>query len=163
MTPIDYAASALHQNGDMLTMSVADFSDADFLVRPCPGANHASWQFGHLIVAETGMVNSIRPGAMPALPGGFEEKFSKETVSLDDAKFFPVRKELVEQFTKTRGGTVAWIKSLSLADLDKETPERLRRFSPTIGQLLYMFGSHTAMHLGQIQVLRRRLGKPILF
>ena len=99
--------------------TLADFSDADLLVRPCPGANHAAWQIGHLIVAETGMINACKPGAMPELPAGFKEKFSKETAGNNDAAFFPKKAQLLEIFAKTRAGTIAWAKALPASELDK--------------------------------------------
>jgi hypothetical protein len=42
-------------------------------------------------------------------------------------------------------------------------PERLLRFAANVGQLCAMMPSHTMMHLGQFQVIRRKIGKPVLF
>jgi hypothetical protein len=70
---------------------------------------------------------------------------------------------LLELFAKTRNGTIAWAKTLSAADLDRPSPEQMQRFVPTIGHLVVMIPVHVAMHVGQFQVIRRKLGKPILF
>ena len=78
---------------DFLTSSLAgtavcddcgpDLSDADLLTRPVPGANHANWQIGHLIVAETKMMGACG-AAMPELPAGFAERYNKNTATIDD-------------------------------------------------------------------------------
>jgi hypothetical protein len=163
MNQCELAADVLQRNLRFVTDTLADFSDADLLARPCPGANHAAWQLGHLISSETRMVNSITPGAAAELPAGFDTKFTKETAGKDDAAFFPKKAALLDQFTKTRAATVAWAKSLTPADLEKPGPERMISRVPTVGHLLAMIGIHTTMHVGQFQVIRRKLGKPVLF
>ncbi|MDP9172423.1 MAG: DinB family protein [Planctomycetota bacterium] len=163
MNTVELAADVLQRNVMFLTSTVADFSDSDFLVRPCPGANHATWQLGHLICSETRMINGVAPGAGYKLPDGFEQKFKKETASIDDPAFFPRKDEIVDLFTKARGATIAWIRTLSEADLAKNAPEGLQRMAPTVGHMLWLTNSHLLMHVGQFQVIRRKLGKPVLF
>jgi hypothetical protein len=34
---------------------------------------------------------------------------------------------------------------------------------PTVGHVMMPLPVHVGMHLGQIQVLRRKLGKPVIF
>ncbi len=53
MSSIELLADSLQRNLDTVNGTLRDFSDADFYTRPCPGANHAAWQIGHLIAAET--------------------------------------------------------------------------------------------------------------
>jgi hypothetical protein len=163
MTTTDLFADALARNGEMLKMTLADFSDADMLKRPTPAANHAAWQLGHLINAETGMVSAAKPGAMPELPAGFKEKFTKETAKIDDPAAFPKKAELLALFEKARGASVKWARDLTPAEMDQPTPERMQRFAPTVGHVALAMPSHTAMHIGQFQVIRRALGKPLLF
>jgi hypothetical protein len=55
------------------------------------------------------------------------------------------------------------VKSLTEADLGTSTPEQIKRFAPTFGDMPYMAVAHACMHMGQFQVIRRKLGKPILF
>jgi hypothetical protein len=49
------------------------------------------------------------------------------------------------------------------ADLDKPTQGNMAQFAPTLGALLLLQSNHTLMHAGQFTVLRRKLGKPVLF
>jgi len=39
----------------------------------------------------------------------------------------------------------------------------MQRMIPTMGHLVQLLPSHFAMHVGQMQVIRRKLGKPLLF
>jgi hypothetical protein len=156
-------AEVLAGNLGFLQGTLSDFSDADMLVRPVPGANHAAWQLGHLIVAESNMVNAAKTGAGAELAAGFAEKFKKTTAGNDDPSFFPKKGELLAQFDKVRQATIAFAKNVTQAELNKPMPEPISGFAPTVEHLLTLMPVHVAMHVGQFQVLRRKLGKPILF
>lgn len=163
MTQIELAADVLQRNFELLKATLSDFSDADILARPCPNANHPAWQLGHLISVEGRMLANFNPSAPSTLPMDYEKKFTKETAGNNDASFFPKKSEILDQFAKTRGAVVAWVKTLKPADLDNPTPEKYRNFVPTLGHLISFIPDHTAVHIGQFQVLRRKLGKPVLF
>ena len=149
MTQAELYADILARDLELLNKTLADFTDADMLARPTPAANHAAWQIGHLIVAEGQMISAMKPGApAPELPAGFAEKFKKETASIDDPAFFPSKAELLKLLQATRAAA---------------TPERVQSWCPTVGHLAVLLPSHTSMHIGQFQVIRRKLGKPLLF
>lgn len=162
MTIQQHVAAALAGNLEMLKATLADFSDADMLIRPLPNANHAAWQIGHAICSETRLVEGACPGAMPKLPEGFAARFTRETATLNEPSAFATRADLLAVYATQRAGTIAWAKSLTDSDLDAPAPERVRAFIPTIAALLLLIPSHLSMHIGQIQVIRRKLGKPIL-
>jgi hypothetical protein len=163
MTQTELLAELLTGNLDFVKMTLSDFSDADMLVRPCPGANHAAWQLGHLTNSESGSLALLAPDKARPAPAAFKEKFNKETAKIDDPKFFPGKGELIEAFSASRLATVEWAKSLTPADLARPTPDKVRSWAPTVGHLLAMTPVHVAMHVGQFQVIRRKLGKPVLF
>ena len=163
MTPTELLADVYARNLGMLKMTLGDFSDAEMLVRPAPAANHAAWQLGHLIVAETNMTNMVTPGAIPDPPAGFKEKFSKATQKSDNPTDFPTRQELLAQYEQTRAATIRWVKSLTPEDMARPGPERLRQLAPTVGHFALLVSEHVTMHIGQFQVIRRKLGKPVLF
>ena len=163
MTAGELLADALARDVNLLKGTLGDFTDADMLVRPAPAANHAAWQLGHTIVSETNAGNLVRPGAMPELPAGFAARFAKDKAQSNHAGDFPGKNELIAQFEKTRQGTVAWARALTPDDLGAPTPEKLRGWAPTVGALALALSGHLAMHIGQFQVVRRALGKPVLF
>jgi hypothetical protein len=55
------------------------------------------------------------------------------------------------------------LSTLKPEDLDRPGAERFKEIAPTVGHVLSLIGSHLTMHVGQMQVIRRKLGKPILF
>jgi len=160
VTANEYIAASLGFTLGMLKMHLADMTDAELMMRPVPNANHPNWQIGHLIAAEHGMMSSI--GAkMPELPAGFAAAYGKETHTSDDASKFAKKDELLALFDKTRGATIAFAGTLTDAQL--KAPSPMPQFFPTVADFVGLGGPHIAMHIGQIQVLRRKLGKPILF
>lgn len=163
MTMQQHATGTLQFQMEMLKMTLGDFSDGDMLVRPVPAANHVAWQLGHVIASETEMIDMVKPGTMPALPAGFAEKFSKETTKVDDPAAFPKKAELISLFERQRKATIAFVQALSDKELDQPGPEPMRQFVPTVAALVLLTPAHLAMHMGQMQVVRRKLGKPILF
>ncbi|MFO0905282.1 MAG: DinB family protein [Pirellulales bacterium] len=147
--------------GNMVAMAyLGDLTDADLMRRAAPGINTINWQLGHLIAAEHQMVNQACSGAMPPLPPGFLEKYSKETAGSDDASQFCSKDELLQVAAAQRAATLAALDKLPEADLDKPTG---LDYAPTVAALFSLQGSHFLMHAGQWAVVRRQLGRPPLF
>jgi DinB superfamily len=162
MTVGELHADLLLRSGDMLKATLADFTDAELLQRPCPAANHPNWQIGHLIVAETFFLNAIG-GQAHELPAGFADRYGKQTAGIDDPNQFAKKDELISLFDRARKATAEFARTVKPEDLDKPGPERLRSFAPTVGHTILTAALHSNMHLGQLQVARRKLGKSVLF
>lgn len=144
----------------LLTRLLEDLSDADLLVRPVPGANHAAWQLGHLISSEAGMHGNIPGAVSPELPADFVTNHGKDRAGHDGPDGFLTKAQYLDLFTKVRGATLAALEKLPEADLDQPTTGRAASFAPTVGALLALTGGHVLMHVGQVSVIRRKLGKP---
>ncbi len=162
MNATDVIRSTAATSGMVLTKYIEDLSDADLMLRPAPGCNHLAWQLGHLISSECALLNMVCPDAAPALPKGFAERHSKQTVGEDDPAKFCTKDEYLELFSKVQGATSAAVEKLSEADLDKPGPEPMRAMFPTVGQLLVLVATHPMMHAGQFVPVRRTLGKPVM-
>jgi hypothetical protein len=148
----------------MLNWYVSDLSDADLLVRPVPNSNHIAWQLGHLISAETGMCGEAIPGAVKVeLPAGFKEQHGKATAAVDPPKGFLTKAEYLGLFNRVRETTLAALEQMAETDLDKASVGQMAKFAPTLADMLLLQANHTMMHAGQFTVVRRKLGKPILF
>jgi hypothetical protein len=160
----DVIQTALASTKNMTEMYLGDLSDADLLVRPVPKANTIAWQLGHVIAAEVNLVRSQIPDASyPELPAGFAEAHTKETASSDSPKGFKSKAEYLELFTKVRTGTLAALDKLSDADLSRPTQGQMASFAPKLADFFILLANHVLMHTGQFTVLRRKLGKPVLF
>ena len=156
--------AALASTKDILNWYLGDLSDADLLVRPAPGANHIAWQMGHMIYAERGMIAGELPGTpYPELPAGFVEQHGKDTAAQGPPKGFATKAQYLDLFNKVRQTTRDALAKLSDADLDKPTTGQMAKFAPKLGNLFLLQANHTLMHGGQFSVVRRKLGKPVLF
>jgi hypothetical protein len=162
MSKAEFVAGLLGGNLEMLKFHVADFSDADMMVRPVPGANHAAWQLGHLAAAEVSLVKAVG-GTTVELPAGWAERFHNSKANVDDAKALATKQEILDVLAKVRAGSIQWARSLTPEQFDVPAPEKLRMLGATAGGIAAALAGHTTMHIGQIQVIRRKLGKPVLF
>ncbi len=164
MTGKDAIQSALASTKSYLECYVGDYTDADLLVRPVPTANHAAWQIGHIIAGEWYMVSSQLPDAKyPELPAGFAETHDNKNAGADGPAGFLTKAEYLSLFDQVRAATLAAIAGLSDADLDRPTTGGPAAYAPTLGKLLLLAADHTLMHAAQFSVVRRKLGKPIVF
>jgi len=162
MNTVEFLAGNMLGAEGMMKMTLGDFSEQDMLVRPVARANHAVWQLGHLIGSQQFMFSAL--GAqLPELPAGFAERFNAKTAGVDDPAKLASKAELLEVLGKSCAAVAAWARTLTPADLDKPGPEPMRQYAPTVAHVLAMSVSHLMMHMGQIQVIRRKLGKPVLF
>lgn len=152
----------LKRGRSMLARHLADFSDADMFVRPAPTANHVSYQLAHLLRTTVGIVKTFNPGAAITLPAKVEGD-AKAPPTSDDPAAFPGKAELLAAVEALLDAVIAGVETMSDADFDKPSPDHFQGFAPTLGQLALMPALHQTMHIGQIQVIRRVLGKPVLF
>ncbi len=158
----DAIRTSLKSGQNLMNMVLADLSDEDLLVRPVPGANHIAWQLGHLILAEQNMMKGIG-GTPPALPAGFAEQHAKAMATVDPPKGFATKNVYVDLLNKTREATLEAAEKLPDSDLDKPVEGPMARIVPNLGALAMFPTSHALMHMGQFSVVRRKLGKPVLF
>jgi len=163
MTAHDAIATGLTGSQYLFTMYLSDLSDADLLVRPVPGANHIAWQIGHVIVSEASMLKSYPGFVYPALPPGFAEQHEEAMASKDPPRGFSTKEQYIHLFNATREATLAGLAKLADPDLDQPTTGPMASYAPTFAAVLAMTNNHTLMHGGQFTVVRRKLGKPVLF
>ena len=161
MKDFDYLVDVYRRMTGMLQFHLADMSDAELLTRPAPSANHIAWQLAHLINSTTNIANMATPGALPVLPEEFSKTAGKDGSKLDGG--FENKQQLIDRFTKVMDGAAAWAQKLSDADKATPTPDKMHGFAKTVGELAIMLPVHVSMHVGQIQSIRRKLGKPVLF
>jgi uncharacterized damage-inducible protein DinB len=164
MNARDALKTALAGSQHVLNWYLEDLSDADLLVRPVPNANHIAWQLGHLVDSEPHLLGGQLPGvSYPPLPAGWSDQHSKKTASMEPAKGFATKAEYLRLLKQMRDATIAALAKVSDADLDRPTTGSMAQFAPTIGALVVLTSNHTLMHAGQFTVVRRKLGKTVLF
>jgi hypothetical protein len=160
----DLAKLALSTTRDTTQMYLGDFTDADLLVRPVPTANSTAWQLAHLIIAESFLLAGQLPGVeYPDPPAAIKSLGSERTGNVDPPEGYLTKVQYLEWFNKMREATLAAVDKLGDSDFDKVNTNRMAKMAPTLGALLILVANHTLMHAGQFTVVRRALGKPVLF
>jgi hypothetical protein len=147
----------------MVEKYVTDLTPEELLTRPAPAANHVAWQLGHLIAAERMLVEGAVPGSMPPLPAGFAERHTKDTAKSDKPGDFLTKDEYLQLAKEVRAATLKVLDSVPMADLDGPVRGKVPPFVQTVGDCLGTVGSHWMMHSGQWVVLRRKLGRDVMF
>jgi hypothetical protein len=163
MNAKDAIRTALQSTQGMVPTYLGDLSDADLLVRPVPGANHIAWQLGHLIHSEVQLGKAIAGAVYPELPAGFAEQHSPANAAKEPPTGFGTKAQYLALYGKVREATLANLAKLSDSDLDKPTSGPMAQYAPSWGALFLLLAHHDLMHAGQFTVVRRKLGKPVLF
>ena len=164
MRAVEVVNHSLKSTQDTMLMFLGDLSDADVTKRPVPSANNIAWQLAHLIVAEKMLLEGELPGVKyPEIPAAIVSLGSERTGKVDPPGGYLPKAQYIESFGKMRALTIAAVDKLSDADLDKTNTGMMAKHAPTLGELLILIGNHTLMHGGQFTVVRRALGKPVVF
>ena len=164
MTGIKAIQSCLEATKKDVEWILADFTDADLFVRPIPNANHAAWQLGNIIGGDIFFAKAVVPDAkFPELPAGFLEKHGTKGAQDNGPDGFLTKAEYLKLFGEVRAATIAVLNTLTDAELDKPTDGDMKAYCANNAAVFIMASNHTWMHLGQFSVIRRKLGKPVLF
>jgi hypothetical protein len=149
---------------ELARLLVSDLSDADLLVRPVPQANHIAWQLGHLILQECESIGSQDLGVKyPELPIDFAQRHSDATAGVEPPRGFLAKAEYLDLLGQAHAATMATLARLSDADLDKAVTGNEGIKDPTLGDLFLSINSNQGVHQGQFAIIRRKLGKPVLY
>ena len=163
MGPKDVIRSVAKSNDFMVNAYLADFSDADLLVRPVREAHHVAWQLGHLIKSEQSLLKTAAPSAAPIeLPAGWDKQYSPESGGASPPVGFATKAEYLALYQRSRANFLKALDAASAADLEKPTQGRLAPIAPTIADMFILIANHPMMHVGQWVVVRRKLGKPVV-
>lgn len=161
MNPNQFLIDSIRQSHELVAMHLADFTDAELLVRPVPGANHAAWQLQQVANFDVIIANTLAPDSTPPFPEQY--KATKANVDSDDAAQFMKKDEVLAVLKSASEVICKTLATATQDELEQPTPEGFRDFAPTMGNLVALSATHGAMHLGQIQVIRRKLGKVRVF
>jgi uncharacterized damage-inducible protein DinB len=156
-TPTDVIAFVLEKSKATVHRFTADLSPQEFLHRPTEKSNCAAWLVGHLALADRNCLKRLG-AALPELPAGFEHQFSREE-GCPQAKEFGDVSGLIKVFDQHRDLLVAAVKKATPQQLNTPVEKPMPMFG-TIGELIAFMSLHTAMHVGQITIIRRSLGRP---
>jgi len=156
----DMLAHSLTNSRFMIHRFTDDLKSDEFLHRPTPQANCAAWLVGHLALADRRLLTLLGAGDLPSLPAGFEKQFSRDEGCPQAGEFGDVS-TLLPIFDQHRDRLIAAVKNAPPDQLSKLV-EKPMPMAKTLGEWVNFMSLHTAMHAGQITIIRRSLGKPPL-
>lgn len=164
MNTADYIKLSLEQSKAWVLPLILDMKDAATTMPTSKGGNHPHWCFGHLVYSESLLINKYMLGGTHPL-SDWGEVFGAGKQPDPDAAGYPSFDAVLEQFEKTRAGTLEVLSSLSDADLaqpSKAPPEGAEEFFGTYAQCFFAVSHHFTFHGGQIADARRAAGRPPL-
>jgi hypothetical protein len=145
----------------VVELYLKDLNEDDLFVRPHPRANHVAWQLGHVISSTQKLLIALNHQP-PTLPQTFEQRHAKEMAASDERDVFSVKAEYLSLLHAQRDSIIGWLEQCTESDLNGPAPDSMKSYAPTIGAAILSFGNHLLMHSGQIAVLRKILGKPVV-
>lgn len=162
MTNKDAIRSALSISRRLYQLLTDDLTDADLRERAVPGANTIAWQLGHALGTEFRFLKQL--GAEPpAVPAGFAERHGSAQSKSDDPAGMLTKAEYLALAAQSHAALLAALEACDEADFDKPTEGPIAAIAPTRGAVWMLLSSHAAFHAGQFSVVRRKLGKPVVF
>lgn len=162
MTATDIIRRALETGRDWAVGTSTDMLDAPLKFPTPKGGNHPVWVMAHLAVAEGSFSGMLTGDPSPA------EKWNaaagQGTEPTDNPDDYPPLQEAIDLFVELRGKTLAYVATLTDADLDApvpHAPEHLKKYDTfqSIGALLNVIALHSAVHIGQLCDARRADGR----
>jgi len=160
-TPNEAIAHNLTNSKMMVHRFTDDLKADEFLHRPTPKANCAAWLVGHLALADRRMLVLLgQESKLPKLPDGFEKRFSRDE-GCPQASEFGDASALLPIFDQHRDQLIETVKNAKPEQLNKALEKTMPMFK-TVGEAVNFMSLHSAMHAGQITIIRRSMGKPPL-
>jgi hypothetical protein len=154
----------LNHSYELIKLLLSDLADDDLLIRPVPQGNHTAWELGHLIAREYRIGSQYFGVEFPELPTGFQEQHSEATARAESAVGFLSKAQYVDLINEIQGAMMIALSNLSDDDLDAPVHSKIGIWTAeSLGQLLVLDSSERGMQIGQLTILRRKLGKAVLF
>jgi hypothetical protein len=144
----------------MLQRYTADLTASEYLHRPTPKANCTAWLIGHLTLTDRKALAMLGVTELPPVPDGFDKRFSREEGCPEADQFGDVM-TLVPFFGEHRTRLIEAAKSAP-AELLAKPVEKPHPMFATVGEFLSFASHHAMLHVGQITIIRRSLGRPPL-
>lgn len=141
---------------------LADIDDADWFRQPAGAGTHVGWQVGHLAMAEYGLclfrIRGRRLEDTELMSGRFRKQFSRGTKPDPDPANNPTPAEIRTVFDRVHDQALSEMADYDIAMLDEPVEEPHAVYATKLGALLFC-PVHEMIHVGQIGLLRRMLGK----
>ena len=141
--------------------AIKDMTEEELLFQPAEKRNHAWWLFGHIVLSVD--IARYLSGTAALTPKEWEPLFDYGTFPAATGEKYPSKEELAAQFNKNIDAAAEALKRMTDDQLNEEPvvkmPEELRDFFKTKGSIITGYAYHCMYHHGQIETIRKMLGK----
>jgi len=163
MNAIDVIKFSLKQSEGWVLGLVEDMKDAPLTFPTPQGGNHPLWVIGHLAYAEGMLIGQYVLGEENPLIE-WQSLFDMGTQPVDQAEAYPSIDEVIGRYREIRAGTMAYVETLSEADLDQRShaADEIAENFGTVGKCLISAALHFTFHGGQVADARRAAGRAVL-
>ncbi len=154
---------------EMARRRVEDFTDDltpdEWFWHPAEFTTHVAWQVGHLAVSEYNLCLRRLRGRTQAdetlIPDSFIEHFKLGSKPVAGSENYPPIAEIQRVSGAVHAQTLRELAALTDEELDVAVEQPHPVFQTKLGAVDYA-PSHEMVHVGQIALLRRLMGKPAL-
>lgn len=166
MSELDAAIGQIRQARRYTEDLLQNIPDEYWFAEPPGGITHVAWQVGHLAVCEYGLamkrVRGIRPDDDQLVSADDFRLFGKGSVPVFDAETYPSVGAIRELLQRVHRQTLEELSSLDEATAAEPTSDPPHAmFQTKLGALVWCV-QHEFLHAGQIGLIRRQLGLPLL-
>jgi len=139
-----------------------DTQPDEWFWQPAEGVTHLAWQVGHLAVAEYSLAIERIEGPQASQPSLVSEEmrrlFGRGSVPLAGAENYPPLDEIIHLFDRVHQRVLDLLPIY--ADRNLNVPvDKPHPMCKTKLEALFFCSQHELMHVGQIALLRRLMGK----
>ncbi len=147
-------------NLSFLKMLVEDIDEAKILDQPGGLVNHPAWTLPHLVTGSEFAGQMI--GLEPLMPQDWFAKYGRGSTPSTDPADNPSRADALSALDEHHARMSEALTAVDPSFFDQPTPnEDFRQIMPTIGDaLVFILGTHEAVHLGQLTSWRKAMGLP---
>lgn len=159
MTPNDLLLANYRMSAGLFHRMVDDLTPDEMLRQPVPGANCAAWVVGHLALTMHNALKRFELPDVPPFPPEAAEKLKVTWEAAGEQAGFGDTKALLALFdiyADKLGKAVHGLPAEALASVPPVMPP----FAANRAEAILFGGIHTAMHTGQLTIIRRSLGRP---
>ncbi len=141
---------------------VGQLTDEEMVSQPAGLLNHPAWVAGHLTFSCQALSREI--GMKTWLPTNWGKRYGMGSIPVADIAAYESKLELTEILRNAQARISVDVQGLTEAQLAAPLPdEKYHSVLPTVGHCVtQILVAHTAYHIGQLVVWRRKMGLPPL-
>jgi hypothetical protein len=163
MPQSDRLIGQIEKTREMTEKMLAAFqTPEDWCRQAVPGTNHALWFAGHMAMTDNFFLGMIAPGQEKQYEG-WDKYFGMGSKPTNDPDDYPPVAEVLDTMRERRTALLKALKGRSDAELAGPPAGGANDFIPDLAAVYEVTNWHEALHLGQVTVVRRALGRKPLF